>query len=353
MMGGWKVDKREKGQTITIKINGKDRPFKEGHSEDAETNRKTGNNILLDKDKYAVRNETAAAEEPLEESFDWILPELSDEPNVIKITDQAKKNQSKGWSGITNRKNKESRGIFTSIFFSVFLAILLGVSFGLMLLKPVITENTAVKLKEPSPAADNVKPASGTVSTSVPPISSFIVQGGVFSTSKAAESVKSAVEQKGVPAQIVSMNGQFILYLSVADSMENAKEIGSMLKKSGLEVFAKQINIGGNELRGLQEAERKLLESAPAIYETLSAAATEASLTNSISQATAESCSKQGDMLLQIEGTALKNEKVKIVQSNLVKAVEKAKMIQKSPEREAVNELQNDLLSFLAAYQSL
>lgn len=119
MMGGWKVDKREKGQTITIKINGKDRPFKEGHSEDAETNRKTGNNIRLDKDKYAVRNETAAAEEPLEESFDWILPELSDEPNVIKITDQAKRIRAKvgAESQIEKTKNLE---VFSPLSFFCF-----------------------------------------------------------------------------------------------------------------------------------------------------------------------------------------------------------------------------------------
>ncbi|MDE3839772.1 stage II sporulation protein B [Bacillus methanolicus] len=349
------MDKREKGQTITIKINGKDRPFKEAHSEDAEIEKKTGYNNRLDKDEYVTRNETAAAEESLEESFDWILPELSDEPKVAekKIADETIKNKNKGWSGNANQKNNSSRGIFTSIFFSIFLAILLGVSFGLIILKPVISDNTAEEIEEPIPSADEAKPAGGTASVNVPPISAFIVQEGVYSTSEAAEKAKSAVEQKGAPVHIVNLNGKFFVYLSVADSMENAKEIGSGLKKDEINVFAKPLDFGGKQLSGVQETERKLLESAPPLYETLAKAASEASLTNSVSKETAESLNNQGKAILQIEETALKNKNVKKVRSNLVNAIEKANAIQKSPEQETAKELQNELLSFLAAYQSL
>ncbi|EIJ79041.1 hypothetical protein PB1_15824 [Bacillus methanolicus PB1] len=347
------MDKREKGQTITIKINGKDRPFKEAHSEDADTKKKTEYNKRLDKDEYVTRYETAAAEESLEESFDWILPELTDEPKVAekKIADETIKNKNKGWSGAANRKT--SQGIFTSIFFSVFLAILLGVSFGLILLKSVITDNSAEEIEEPIPAADEVKPAAGTASANVPPISAFIVQEGVYSTSEAAEKAKSAVEQKGAPAHIVNMNEQFFVYLSVADSMENAKEIGSGLKSNGINVFAKPLDFGGKQLSGLQETERKLLESAPALYEILARAASEASLTNSISRETAESLNKQGEVIFQIEEAALKNNNLKKLRDRLVNAIERANAIQKSTELEKVKELQNELLSFLAAYQSL
>jgi stage II sporulation protein B len=346
------VDKHEKGQTITIKINGKERPFKEDQSKDK---RKTGYNNGFDMDENVARYETAAAEETLDESFDWILPELNDEPVVKenKIADQPKKNKNKGWIGSTNRKNNASRGIFASVFFAILLAIVIGVSFGLILLKLVITDYAAEEITEPRPTVNQEKPSGGTASVNVPPISAFIVQGGVFSTNQSAEEVKTAVEQKGAPAQIVNMNGKFFLYLSVADSIENAKEIGNELKKNDLETFAKPLDFGGKEISGLQDTERKLLESAPALYETLAQAASEAALAHSISKDTAENIVKQGDLILQTEETKIKNENIKLAISNLANAVEKANAFQKSPEPETAKELQNELLSFLAAYQSL
>lgn len=365
------VDREEKGKTITIKINGKNHTFLEtARKENERLKMENKSEKLLEEtvqnNKYDFSSaiEAAASKEAAdEENFDWILPDESSDFDMdvqeYKITKQPKKQSQKGIGAISKNFKKNRNGMLSSVFLTVFFAILLGTSFGLLLLKLVITENeTPVDqsvIAEPAPEKTEDTPAGTgeTVSVALDPLSTFIVQGGVFSNKGAAEQMKDGAIQLGAPAQVVEMNGQAFLYVSVADSIEHAKEIGAKLKSKGIEVFAKPITFEGKTLKDLQGEERKVMEAAVAIYQSLAAGASEAAAGQTISASTLEEAEKQGSILKNISEDKLKHEGVIAIKTELDQAIEQLKAYKQTPDLSIQTKLQQHLLGFLAVYQSL
>src|SRR3954471_19362003 len=101
------MDKPKNGKTITIKINGKESPFKENKQKNP-INKKTKESEKQQQSHLPqqVKLEAAAAKEPIEddEQFDWILPtagnipeeEVQTLPPEKKKNDQSKMSSYKG-----------------------------------------------------------------------------------------------------------------------------------------------------------------------------------------------------------------------------------------------------------------
>ncbi|WP_102274406.1 SPOR domain-containing protein [Cytobacillus massiliigabonensis] len=364
------VDREEKGKTITIKINGKNHTFNEIVRHENERMKVENHRDLLieetdhnNKYDYSSAIEAAASKEAAdEENFDWILPDESSDFDMdvqeYKMAKQPKKQNQMGIGAISKNFKKNNRnGMLSSVFLTVFFAILLGTSFGLLLLKLVITENEIAAdqpvIAEPIPEKTEDTPAGGTESMTLEPLSTFVVQGGVFSNKEAAEQMKDGVAQLGAPAQLVEMNGQAILYLSVADSIELAKDIGAQLKSRGIEVFAKPITFDSKAMKDLQGEERKIMEAAGAIYQSIAAGASEAAASQTVSPPTLEKAEKQASILKGIDEDKLKHEGVIAIKTELNQAIEQLRAYNKSPDPSIQTKLQQHLLGFLAAYHSL
>lgn len=364
------MEREEKGKTITIKINGKNHTFQD--TECQENKRLKGENhrdpLIEETDQnnkydYSSALEAAASKETAdEENFDWILPDESSDFNMdvqeYKITKQPKKQNQKGIGTIGKNFKKNNRnGMLSSVFLTVFFAILLGTSFGLLLLKLVITENEMVVdqpvTAEPAPEKTEDTPAGGTETITLEPLSTFVVQGGVFSNKEAADQIKDEAVQLGAPAQVVEMNGQAILYVSVADSIEHAKEIGAQLKNKGIEVFAKPVTFDGKTLNDLQGEDRKVMEAAGAVYQSLAAGASEAAASQTISASTLENAEKQGSILKDITEDKLKHNGVISIKAELDQALGQLRAFKQTPDPSIQTKLQQHLLAFLAAYHSM
>lgn len=356
------MDKPNNGKTITIKINGKDRPFQEkseGKPEEAWKPPGLERKKKHEETEFFASIQTAAAKEAeADDSFDWILPEETEETEIkeFKVATPPKTPAQKGLNLLTKKfKKKNQQGFLTSIFLAVFFAVLLGTSFGFTMLKLVFTDqsaDTAQPAVTGTPAPSE-QPAAGSETVALEPLATFVVQGGVYRSQEAAKQIQEANTQKGANSQLIEMDGQTFLYLGVADSIENAKEIGAELKSKGIDVFPKEITFEGKSLEGLNPEEKKLLEMVPSIYQAFSAGAASASVEDTIPAEILEDIEKQSRNLSELNSEQVKNEALSAVKKELENASKQMASFQQSGDPAAAGKFQQHLLAFLAAYQSL
>lgn len=367
------MDKPKNGKTITIKINGKESPFKENKQEKP-INKKTKESEKQQQSHLSqqVKLEAAVAKEPIEddEQFDWILPtarnipaeEIQTLPPEKKKSDKSKISAYKGKEIKT--KSFSTKGINVSMVLAVFFAVVLGTFFGLLLLKVVPSEK--VVGEEPPPVVENEQPSntneqpsdtpvavSGGVELTLPPLTTAVVQEGIYSSQSGAEDIQATLKDKGASSAIFPVNGQFAIFVSVADTVADAKTIGSRLSSSGISTFSKEFMIEEKTVKNLREEEKKLLELSPLLYETLVANVTSASISSSIPADRMEDFEKQTSSLAGIDKSKLQNKAIIGIHSQLEAATVQLKIYDKTPEASTLNLIQQHLLSFLAHYQSL
>ncbi|QED48793.1 SPOR domain-containing protein [Cytobacillus dafuensis] len=359
------VNRPDKERTITIKINGNQRSYEENKIPENKLNQEDLENdrLIVDEDQkvnfdYFSSNEAAATKETTDDdNFDWILPEDTfEQPDLVeyKIATQSKKSNKKGLSAFGSSLKKNNRnGLLTSVFITVFFAILLGTSFGIIMLKLVKTENTTETelpvIAEPAPEEKE----EGSETVFIKPLSTFVIQGGVFSTVESAKQVQEDYIQKGIPSQIIEMNEQAVLYLSVANSIEDAKELGQQLKGKDIEVFAKPVTFEEKSINGLLPEEKKFIEAAPFIFEIMTAGATEAAVDNSISEETLNNIEKQAAILKAIKTDQFKDEGIISLKSELDLAYAQLKAYSESNDSNVLTKLQQHLLRVLSTFQSI
>lgn len=362
------MDKPKNGSTITIKLNGEKQTFIE---ESKEKELETGSDpvspvITIDSNLSEADGflEAAAAQESAEESFDWIIPESSDndieEYKIVNNQKSSKKGKVKITSISANSLKKKGGAAIKSTIISVVFAILLGTGFGFLMLKLVISghnnkpatttvSNVAVQNNTDTNTA---KTDNSTTSATVKPINAFVVQGGVFSTKDAAKGTSDLMDAKGIPSEILAMNNKEYLFIGVTDSIETAKQLVSYYNDKGLDnvPYAKSISSKEKTVSDLTDAEKGFLESSLTIYQDLSKMTANALLTKTISS---NSIKSSEGLLNKIESKKIKNEKVKNLKSDLTTAVEKVKAYQKSKTTKNLEEAQQKLLNFLTIYYSL
>ncbi|HYK74640.1 MAG TPA: SPOR domain-containing protein [Pseudoneobacillus sp.] len=346
------MDKQNSNRTITIKINGNERqildfPIKENIQNDR----------VITETVESVEADTlseVAAGEAVEESFDWILPESSeDEIEEYIIAKQPKGKQKSSLPTLKKQLKKQNIGPVKSIFTSVILAIIIGTSFGFLVLKLVISD---AKVEEPvttiteETTTEKNDPVVTTQLLQLQPIDTFIIQGGVFSSVDSAKIEEQKLKQKGVPTQIIEDNGKAILVLGVADSIENAKAIASNLKASGIEVFAKPYTLPGKELQELTQVEATLLKDASTIYQQLSMLIAGGMVTSAIDENT---LAQQKRFLASIDKQEIKSAKIEQLRVDLIGVVTKLEEFKQQQKDPLINDAQQHLLAFIGVYFTL
>ncbi|MDF2854906.1 MAG: hypothetical protein K0Q87_757 [Neobacillus sp.] len=356
------MDKPKAGNTIKIKLNGESKSFKE---EPINKNQQSSEEFttikfdpkMIDQDVFI---ETAAAKESIDESFDWIIPESSDNDlKEFKIISHQKPGKSKKKiTSFSTFSKKRNGGVLRSIIVTTVFAILIGTSFGVIMLKFFVTDSNKPTITQPvvenkGGAKDSDKSSASSTSAVIGPQTAFVVQGGVFSSEAAAKEGVEQVKGTGNPAQTLAIDGKNFMFLGVADSLESAKQLGTHYKANGVaEVFAKQIALGGKKVTEINESEKSFLEASVAIFKQLSNVTASSISTSSISDETIKTVSGLGEQISK-DTSKLSNEKVKDLNSDLTKAVEKVKAFQQSKETKTLIEAQQHLLNYLTGYYAL
>ncbi|MFB3160709.1 SPOR domain-containing protein [Neobacillus sp. 179-J 1A1 HS] len=359
------MDKPDRGNTIKIKLNGESQTFtEEPIKKKQESNKDSFTkviNIEEDFNDQDVFLETAAAKESVDESFDWIIPESAgndiQEYKVVSSENQ-KKGGKKKPASFTTFSMKRNGGVLKSIIVTAVFAILIGTSFGVLMLKLVISENSKPAVTEPvdvGKGADKGSEATGGTSSAIVlgAQNVFIVQGGAFTTKDAATSAASQAKGKGLPAQTLSMSEKEYLFLGVADSIETAKALGAQYKANGFEdVFSKQLPIAEKNVSDINETEKSFLEAASDIYQQLSKITSNAIVSGSMSSEASKEVAGFGDQLSQ-SADKLNNEKVKSLNKELSSALESIEAFQEKKSKDSLVEAQQHLLNYLSIYYSL
>ena len=356
------VDKPNKGNTIKIILNEETKSYQE---EATNTDRETSSEsfpsvIKIDSNKLEseARLETAAAQETVDdESFDWIIPESSEhviEEMTIAGNPKTKKPSLPKITSFSINPNKKSNRNILSVVISAVFAILLGTTIGFVMLKLVITGPSNKAGTQTVPTVVEQKGNTTTEKTNavtLEQMTTYVIQGGVFSSKDGAKDTSTEITSKGVPAQLVEMSGKQYLFLGVADSIETAKSLGNEYKADGVaDVFAKPLLLDEKELSGLTDQEKGFIKNVPAIYETLSTATSTAILNHSLD---GDSSKAITGIEKQLMTSGLKNEKVKTIKTELTTALNQVKSFQKSKDLKSLTKAQQQLLSFLSTYYSL
>ncbi|MFP7299835.1 hypothetical protein [Neobacillus niacini] len=358
------MDKPNTGNTIKIKLNGETQTFSEEPiKKEQESSKDSFTKVItINEDQSGQEGylETAAAKESIDESFDWIIPESSDqdikEYKVISSQKPKKGGKQKSFS-LSTFSMKKNGGVFKSILVTAAFAILIGTSFGVLMLKLVISENSKPAVTESivqNNGSNKGAEAAGGKSSSIVlgAQTAFIVQGGAFSSKDAASQAANEAKGKGAPAQTLTMDKREFMFLGVADSIETAKQMESHYEANGFDdVLPKQIPVAEKTVSDISESEKVFLESAPAIYQKLSKVTSNAIVSGSISAEAGKEVSGVEGQLKQ--SADLKNEKVKNLNSELSSALEKVKAFQDKKNVDSLIEAQQHLLNFLSSYYSL
>lgn len=362
MGGGRSLDKPGNHKTITIKINGTERSLHEGQRR---VRRQVQENKPIDMDRQIdyediermTATEAAAGQEASEEDdFDWILPELEDEEEIIdyKIVSPQKTSKGKGYKAFsTPKKKNRNKRVLPSVLLTICLAVLLGSGLGVLLLKLVISEKaietgkTEIVGEAPAEKPDN----TGTAEVELPSLSGFIVQGGAFSSVEAATSEEAAMAGKGLPTKVVEIDDKAYLFVGIADNLANAKSIAVQLKEGGIDTYAKEISFGNRTVSKLSATDAKLLEFAPTIFQSLANISTTASLSQSIPADLVDSYNIQ---LEQWNGMKdLKSKEVQQLKKELDEAIVQINSYREKNDAKLLTSIQQHLLNFLAQYHAL
>ncbi|MED4716387.1 hypothetical protein [Bacillus badius] len=281
------------------------------------------------------KKESAAAIEPKkeEEEFQWLFPEKTEQ----------KEEAIQQYASMQRPAAKQATGKLLIIVIS---AVCVGVLLGYALVKVVTQKEEParhailqeekqekVKEKENTAAVPAAPKGKGTSLSSIEPA---VVQGGVFSTKEAAEAVKRQINGLDLPAEAVQQNGQYIVLLATASTVETAKMIGELYKASGADTYAKQVTVSSSQPLG--EAAGEIAALFPAVAE----------------ESGKQVAGRKGDQLeLQKAEKALT---AMDVQSNDRTAVQLKKLLTealteaKSDQPQAAKAAQEKLLAFLSVY---
>ncbi|WP_445490123.1 hypothetical protein [Niallia sp. 03133] len=353
-------------KSITIKINGKERPFHDKEKEKGIMEEDASS--LIEKRKRShdkkFTEEVAAGSEILgEESFDWILP--NDEPLEESTEFQMTETPLKKKGSFFERKKANTRiknlpkGMLPSIFFAVFFAIVLGTGFGFILLKMVNTDQNTVE-QTTSTAVDNSKTAEKTgvtttssVAAEKEAITTYIVQHIILSNEDAVIQEQTQLSKKGYISQRIDLDGKMIIYLGVASNIEDAKQMQKEMGRKKVAAFAKEITFSGGEVKSVSKEEKNFIESSPDIFNSLTNAVTAAQSEQSIPNDVKKELEAQKTSLDKLKIKEFKNDKIKTMATELASGLANGILLSQSSSNEDIQTIQKGLLTFLGEYSSL
>ncbi len=356
----------QKKNTITIKIDGKTRTYQE-NKQNSKPEKMTSSKTFVEDDGRKLEFDRRPVEKPMikepnyeevaaasaekdEEDFDWILPDTSEEPELeeYKIASYTSK-PTKGKSVIKALK-KNKNNLSPSIFFALFFAVIIGMSFGFILLRLVITDQTlgGQEVVTTVPPTEQQSEQTNVVSYTLPVVSTNVVQESAYSSVEAANEGKKVLDQKGIPSSVVTIDRSYLL-VGIGVTKENGKAIGEGLLKKGIDdMYAKEIQVGGHQLNEITSTEQKLLEQASQLYAPLVTISTSLTLEQTIPEEASTNVTQMKVEWDKINNKDIKSERMIQLKEELDQAI----TIAINPSKEKSTELQQRLLSFLSLYQS-
>lgn len=357
------MNKLNSGNSITIKINGEQRPYVEEQSkEEKQSNVNQDPPIEHDTSKleHEVIDETAAAQEA-EESFDWILPQQETIQNDSSLYQAVK--SSKQRTGIRlpalSKVEKKNISAIKSMALSVVFAILLGTGFGFIMLKLVITDGSKPAAVETKPAPAAKKETAQTANniskeaTTLKPLTTYMVQGGVFSKKETAKTVALHAVEKGIPAETMEWNGQYYIFLGVADSIEHARSLGTIYQRKGMDgVFPKTIKIPEKKISNLSTVEKNVVENAAALAPFLATLSSNALIGEAMTSSERKTLSEFRTKLNKIDSKGIKSQNIKALNLEITGALKQIDEYQQQKDRKLLVKAQQHLLTFMAEYYS-
>jgi stage II sporulation protein B len=355
------VNKLNSGNPITIKINGEKRPYlEEPAKEEPPSNENRNLPIEYDssESEHEVIEETAATQEA-EESFDWILPQQETTKTETSPYQAVKSSKSNGIRLPALLKvEKKNVSVIKSMALSVIFAILLGTGFGFIMLKLVITDGSKPAAVGTKTVPASKKETANTNSKSqeaitLKPLTTYMVQGGVFSKKETAKTVARQAVEKGIPAETMEWNSQYYIFLGVADSIEHARSLGTIYQHKGMDgVFPKTITIPEKKFSNLSTAEKSVVENATTLVPLLATLSTNSLTGGSITGSELKTLAALQTKLNKIDSKGIKNQDIKDLNQEMTAALKQIVDYQKQKDRKLLEKAQQHLLTFMADYYS-
>lgn len=259
--GQLSMDKLDRKNTITIKINNNDSAYIDERKKKENQSNKQKEEIKPGENEQSVM-ETAATQE--EESFEWILPTAT--ANKVKKDKKVFFDKKTMKPQKTHVQEKKLR----NLFFSVIIAVLVGTGFGYVIWQTIIEKVDPVSgVAEMPPPVDKVtNPVPGTDNTSVLPVVTVtVVQAGVFSNLEAAQELQSELQNANMTAAVLPVDQKYYTIISTSASLEDAKAVSVQLRESGMDAYWKEFSLGGN--KQVSQTELNTLTASFALYKQL------------------------------------------------------------------------------------
>lgn len=249
---------------ISIKINGQEKEYEDKRNEIKKQNQ-------------------PVSQSPSQEEFSWVLPE--DEPSKIVSIEDLRHVKSKKKPFIAKRsalikRNGTSTYVVKKVIFIMSVAVVVGTGLGMFSLKlmtgedsmfapkksePVVVTNSGL-LEEPGESgelAEEPKPAS------LPAISLYAVQAGVFSTKQGGEDAIRNMRAKGYAAAVVPNEKSYALFIGIGIEEKVTKEIGEHYKKQGESTYVKPYDLASIQMDAWSKDEQTVMAKAQKSFSTL------------------------------------------------------------------------------------
>ncbi|MGE7759039.1 hypothetical protein [Peribacillus sp. NPDC097895] len=324
------MGKSEKSKGVTIKINGEEKVFA---------------------DKNKIESQEAASEEQeqdhRDESFEWILPDDSNENKIVLVPTPPKKKMPKLIGFGTSSLKSSNKGPIRTFLIAIICAVFFGSILGLIAVKTITREKAAVSSIETSiptgqPVEEDKKAASKVQGAQ---LKTFLVQGGVFSSEDAARQIQKKVIEKQVPAEIFKLEDSYYLFLGSAESLAASKDLALYLKSYDVDVYWKEINF---EAAGKSQADETTLDKMKMVYASL-AEISATKLRGKEATVNDETLKKNMD---ELKAGKLSPEFSKM-NDDLTAAAKSISEFETSKNEEKLLQAQGSLLDFLLNYQNI
>lgn len=351
------MTKLNSGKMVVIKINGERRSFSE------ETNKPEMESVenaqpettpepALPVVKNDAHTETAASKELSDDVFDWILPEAEE------VQGETSRLEPSGDEQYFPKIKIKQAGAVKKMIFAVVLAVLVGTSLGMIMLKLVsLDELKQAASSLPGFFINNKKatPASASVpAVTLKPWIAYVVQGGVYSSKESANTVVSQAATIGIPADLIEMGGMQFVMIGVANSLEEAKSLGSYLQEKGFtDVYPRSLAIPEKKLTGLNSDEAAFIKDAAALFPILTSSTAAQGNSGPLPNETMNAITTLEGNMAKISSKNLANGKLRNLQKDITQAADQVKAYQATNDSSKLAEAQQDLLNFLTNYYSL
>lgn len=331
---------------ISIKINGQEKEYKE-------------------QGKEIKKHSQAVSQTPPQEEFSWVLPE--DEPSKIVSIEDLRHVKSKKKSSIAKkstllkRKNSDSTGVVKKVVLIMSVAILVGTGLGMFSLKLMTGEDSILAPKKAEPVAvtnsglleepgETGELAEVKKTSSLPALSLYAVQAGVFSTKQGGEDAIRNIRAKGYAAAVVPNEKSYALFIGIGLDEKVTKEIGEHYKKQGESTYVKPYDLASIQMDGWSKAEQAVMAKAQKSFSTLLSLSSETAANPSASLSGLKGIKEE---LVQLKSNEKLDKNIGKFLSYLLMAEASLSKYEKDEKEEARWQAQQFLLEAVSVYAEL